>query len=170
MKMFHVEQFRRTRYTHRRDMFPAFKTTLLYAALLLASLCAPLRAELLENELLVSGPQVEIEYPYGRHYHPGAVLALYGQIRVPGESSGFSGGITVTEGDPAYGTRYEENEIEFPGGAARNFALPIRAPAGGAALSFSVWRKGSAAGRREEIFRASLAGVFKVLPRQDRLA
>ena len=48
--------------------------------------------------------------------------------------------------------------------------LPIRAPAGGAALSFSVWRKGSTAGRREEIFRASLAGALKVLPRQDRLA
>jgi hypothetical protein len=126
----------------------------------------PLAGEVpLENELPVSGPRVLVRFPYGSGYHPGAAVVLAGRIQWPaGEEASFDGGVTVQEGEgpaaPRYGQRLEP-------GQAGAFRFPIRAPAGGATLTLSLWQQ--VHGHPQDRFRASLVKVLKVLPRGARV-
>lgn len=118
----------------------------------------------LRNERPVSGPRVTLTLKYGAHYHPGAAFALEGFVRVAGEA--FEGGVTVREGKGEWGPRYGQT-MRFDPSAPSHFRFPIHAPAAGADLTLTVWRRGTH-GAREEEFRASLAEHLHVISGQDR--
>ena len=91
----------------------------------------------LTNALPVEGVHVRLTQPLGFHYHPGAAVVIEGTVRATGK--GFKGGITVQEG-PATGPRYEAR-LAFDGYAPTVFRLPVRLPAGAAALTLQVWEE-----------------------------
>lgn len=119
----------------------------------------------LRNELPVSGPQVSLTPTYGLHCHPGALFVLEGRIRWPGaEEARGACAIRVREGDLLRGPSYD---LPLSAGAGLGFRLPIRAPAGAAALKLHLWQ--DAAGLPQDLFRCSLIDVLKVLPPQSRV-
>jgi hypothetical protein len=126
---------------------------------------APSDEVLLENELVVSGPQVWLHLRYGAYYHPGALLLAEGRMVWPGgQPPQCVTGITVAEGSGPNGPRYG---VRFPAGGASVFSFAFQAPAGAAELTFSLWQ--DVYGEPQDLLRTSLVSHLKVLPAQGRV-
>lgn len=122
-------------------------------------------AVVLRNTLPVEGPTVTLTPRFGLFYHPGAAFVLEGIIRPAGED--FQG-VTVQEGNPERGPRYECRR-PFSKDMPSNFLIPLRAPSGGAKLTFHVWKNPPGSEHRRNLFVASLSNELKPVDRNESI-
>ncbi|MBI3831347.1 MAG: hypothetical protein HY291_17650 [Planctomycetes bacterium] len=122
-------------------------------------------AVVLRNTLPVEGPTVTLTPRFGLFYHPGCAFVLEGIVRPAGED--FQG-LTVQEGNPDRGPRYECQRA-FSKDRASNFLLPLRAPSGGAKLTLQVWKYPPGSEHRRNLFVASLANELKPVDRNESI-